>query len=744
MSQPTPYNRGFSFTDFAAANPSQSLPGVKVDVELDAIERTLDQSLTNLAKLQRDDGALANASVGVQQLAATTLALIGSDTFSVRGAWLTSTAYLRGDFYANANQVYLVMADHTSTSIAADIASNKVVGPVFFPDTAQVAALVTALAQTTGAATIGTSGGSTVQAELTGITAFLNSLLVSTASSGAAIIGAFDFQAGAKWTTVQGYITAMLSQLGSSFVGFLQSGTGAIGRTVMDKLSDTINAKDFGAVGDAVTANEHTAINKALATGKSVRLNPGIYVLGDAIPPTTPGQVLQGSGRNATILRVPASFNLSATGVLHSNGGEPGIDVRDLWVQFMQPDVAVLGSLIAYPPAVYAQATPRLRIRRCRITGARTAIDMRGNSGGVLIEDLEVSSFDYAVRIDGALDSVRIEDLHHWPFGLTANQQTVFYASSNIGVESGRCDDLKITGCLFIGGGKQIKLINSGGGTTFGTISDTQFDTWGSVDMADGNVSMNNCSWSAGDASVRPVLHTGGNLRIANSNFECAVALTNPMIDSSMSSGAASYLSVIGSIFRVSGDTKAIRVAASSGQANATVNSNQFLLPANSSPANAVVDIAAGGRVTFQGNRASDKGTGSGNLLAIAQDNLHKIDNNVFLGWGMSAPAAWASMAASGNLSIAQGDYINGNLAGVKKERALTGTASAGGVVGIAHGITAAHLKVRSASVFYKGASGEAIPCAVTIDGTNAIVTGAGASAKVRVCIEYTETQDVW
>lgn len=133
MSQPTSYNRGFSFTDFAAANPSRPLPGAKVDQELNGIELTLDQVLANLAKIQRDDGALANGSVGVDQLSATAIALIAQDTFSVRGAWLTATAYLRGDFYSSNNQVYLVMADHTSTSIVADIASGKVVGPVFLP-----------------------------------------------------------------------------------------------------------------------------------------------------------------------------------------------------------------------------------------------------------------------------------------------------------------------------------------------------------------------------------------------------------------------------------------------------------------------------------------------------------------------------------------------------------------------------------------------------------------------------------
>lgn len=507
-----------------------------------------------------------------------------------------------------------------------------------------------------------------------------------------------------------------------------------------------VNAKNYGAVGNGVATGEQTAINKALATGKDVFIPAGTYLLSDAVISTTPGQVIRGAGRALTVLKVPATFNLSATGVLYSNTGEPGFDVRDLTIEFVQPDTAVRGNLVAYPPAIYAQATPRFRVSGVRIIGAKTGIDMRGNSGGVIVDGLEISSFDYAIRIDGSLDTVRVLNLHHWPFGLTANQQSIFYDSSNIGLESGRCDDLKLHGALFIGGGKQLRFITgSGGGDTFGTVSDTQFDTWGAVEMTAGNVLMVNCSWSAGSSGVRPVLHTGGNLRISSANFEAAVALTNPMVESSMSSGGASYLAVLGSIFRLSGDNKAIRVAASSGQANALVNSNQFVLPQNTSPTNAVADVAAGARITFTDNRASDKGTGTGNLLAIAQDNFHIVGDNSFLNWGMSLPASWTNIAAFNNSAVAQGDIISTRLVGKLQFMRLTGTADGAGAASIAHGIASGNLKVLTATAAYKGGSAEWRPCAVNfIDGTNVNVTGAGASAKVRVWITYTETQDAW
>ena len=62
---------------------------------------------------------------------------------------------------------------------------------------------------------------------------------------------------------------------GSSLIGFLQSGSGAVSRTVQSKLRDVFNVKDFGAVGN--DTNETSVLINALAaaSGNILTFEPG-------------------------------------------------------------------------------------------------------------------------------------------------------------------------------------------------------------------------------------------------------------------------------------------------------------------------------------------------------------------------------------------------------------------------------------------------------------------------------------
>jgi hypothetical protein len=114
MSQPTPYTRLYNFTDYQTVNPVDPLPANELEAELNAIALTIAQSRTNLAILQRDDGALANQLVTPESLSASTLAIISQGEYVPRGAWATSVVYALGDLVNYNAATYLCIVAHTS------------------------------------------------------------------------------------------------------------------------------------------------------------------------------------------------------------------------------------------------------------------------------------------------------------------------------------------------------------------------------------------------------------------------------------------------------------------------------------------------------------------------------------------------------------------------------------------------------------------------------------------------------
>ena len=121
MAQPTPYARQYAFRAFQTANPDDPLPGQKVDIELNAVKATLDEILTNLALIQRDDGRVANNSVGTSQLDGALISL----GFERPAAWATATAYAVDDAVFQNSKLYLCLVAHTSGTFNTDLSAAK-------------------------------------------------------------------------------------------------------------------------------------------------------------------------------------------------------------------------------------------------------------------------------------------------------------------------------------------------------------------------------------------------------------------------------------------------------------------------------------------------------------------------------------------------------------------------------------------------------------------------------------------
>ena len=73
--------------------------------------------------------------------------------------------------------------------------------------------------------------------------------------TGSSTVGTNDGASGSLFTTVQGFVSYLLSSAGSTFVKTIAPWTGAVARTVSAALYDTVNVAHFGIKGDGETDN---------------------------------------------------------------------------------------------------------------------------------------------------------------------------------------------------------------------------------------------------------------------------------------------------------------------------------------------------------------------------------------------------------------------------------------------------------------------------------------------------------
>ena len=116
MSQPTPYTQTTDFSQQEANNASgrSTVNTAALDAEFSNIETTLDQTLENLQKIQRDDGKLKDLAVGVNALSPEILNLMGGFRIVGDGVWAPSTAYQVKDLASDENNNYVCIQAHTS------------------------------------------------------------------------------------------------------------------------------------------------------------------------------------------------------------------------------------------------------------------------------------------------------------------------------------------------------------------------------------------------------------------------------------------------------------------------------------------------------------------------------------------------------------------------------------------------------------------------------------------------------
>ncbi len=111
MADPLRYDPSYDFSDFQESNSDSPLPGVQVDTQLADISTAIADHRNAIMDVRRADGALANGSVGPDQLADSLV--IG---FTLRGAWDEDVDYSTGDGVSYGSALYKCREAHTSSS----------------------------------------------------------------------------------------------------------------------------------------------------------------------------------------------------------------------------------------------------------------------------------------------------------------------------------------------------------------------------------------------------------------------------------------------------------------------------------------------------------------------------------------------------------------------------------------------------------------------------------------------------
>jgi hypothetical protein len=340
VSQPSSYSPAHAFVSDAAT--ISNFPGQQLDFEFSALKTTTDQIRTNLALIQRDDGALLNGVVTYDSLSAS----VQSNGLAPANAWATGTLCTVGTAVLQNYNLYRCAVAHTAGTFATDLAAGKwtfvialpvaampmpaptVLGGVF-SHTATTHQFVTAI-NTDGTVT-------TAQPAFTDISGTLAAAQLpapTTSTLGgvkAATVVAHSFVSSIGTDGAPG-----MTQPVAADVSFTQTGTGATAITEDTIWRKIYTPEMFGAVSSPLgtaagsLTNNQTAINAAITAlgaigGGTLLFGPGAYSVGNGISVASSNVFLKGAGMHATTLVLVPTVPTSAVqfgnaGIIGNNG----------------------------------------------------------------------------------------------------------------------------------------------------------------------------------------------------------------------------------------------------------------------------------------------------------------------------------------------------------------------------------------------------------------------------------------
>lgn len=185
---------------------------------------------------------------------------------------------------------------------------------------------------------------------------------------------------------------------GSSLIGYLPSGTGAVATTVQTKLRETVSVKDFGATGDGVT-DDTTEIQMALDAGTSLYFPSGTYIITANL--LIPSNIkIYGDGPSSIIKTVSIPSGAYGQTMVTIDS------CSNIVIENLSFDNSGIVTFLQGNRCIYAHNSSYIWVKNCKFVtcGAATAFTLC-NHYQILNNDVLVSSTDGNVYHDGIIDN---------------------------------------------------------------------------------------------------------------------------------------------------------------------------------------------------------------------------------------------------------------------------------------------------------------------------------------------------
>ena len=284
-----------------------------------------------------------------------------------------------------------------------------------------------------------------------------------------------------QWNGTQ-YVA--VSSGGGGGGSYTQGGSGSVTQTVTQKLQQTISVKDFGAVGDgahmaADTAALQAAVAAATATGQSVYIPAGNYLLNNASGPALSGAnnvAIYGDGPSSSL----ACQTVGASDCIASTGAT-GFALRNLAISFGPAATARTSGYAVDIQSCTNCSFEGLTLNNGDLSGMRLASSVHTQLHNVSISNFFANGLfsinNQDLRVDGescynnqdACFETSWFDSQYSVYGIPCQNITATNITSNTDTEAiliNACSNVSVNGFTALNSGKESVFVGQDPTTT--------------------------------------------------------------------------------------------------------------------------------------------------------------------------------------------------------------------------------------------------------------------------------------